>query len=314
MSRTPIADHALLSDRHSAALVTVDGSVDWLCFPRFDSPAVFARLLDDDAGHFSIRPAGPAASRRRYLDDTMVLETTLTTAAGTIVVTDALAVGPANHGHALGVDAPHCLIRRVTCTHGEVEVDIVYAPRPEYGLIHPLLSMVDGGVTARGGAEWLVLTTPVPLTLTAATATGSPLLAAGQTIHLGLHRSTLGGDRARVWSQDELATRLDATVAAWQQLPAGLQPHRAHQRGVRDRRGAAAGGHPRRPDLTDPQRQGRPGTGRTRTGDREPPAARTHTGCDQAGRVPIDLRARRRPGQPAAAGSCSPAPSRAPCW
>jgi alpha,alpha-trehalase len=57
MSSTPIADHALLSDCHSAALVSRQGSVEWLCFPRFDSPSVFGRLLDDEAGHWSIRPA-----------------------------------------------------------------------------------------------------------------------------------------------------------------------------------------------------------------------------------------------------------------
>src|SRR4051812_29025734 len=114
MSSVPIAAHALLSDCHSAALTTLDGSVDWLCFPRFDSPSVFGRLLDDTAGHWSIRPAGEHTSTRRYLDRTLVIETTFRTPTGTVVLTDALATGPDNRGHALGKGAPHLLIRSVT--------------------------------------------------------------------------------------------------------------------------------------------------------------------------------------------------------
>ncbi len=65
MSDTPIGDYALLSDCHSAALVSRAGSVDWLCWPRFDNPSVFARLLDDAAGHWSIHPALEAEVTRR---------------------------------------------------------------------------------------------------------------------------------------------------------------------------------------------------------------------------------------------------------
>ena len=158
MSSTPIADHAFLSDRHSSALVTTSGSVDWLAFPRFDSPTVLGRLLGDEAGHWQVSPTDRWSSRRRYLDHTLVLETTFDTAGGTFVLTDAMALGPGNDGHQLGRDVPHVLVRRLACTSGEVEVAIDYQPRPEYGLIVPLLHHVDGGVTARGGAEWLVLT------------------------------------------------------------------------------------------------------------------------------------------------------------
>ena len=134
---------------------------------RFDSPSVFGRLLDDAAGHWSIAPAGSFESTRRYVERSMVLETSFQTASGRLVVTDALALGADSHEHQLGKGAPHLLIRRVECAEGTVDVDIEYAPHAEYGLISHLLSNVDGGVTARGGAEWLVLTTPVPLTSTA---------------------------------------------------------------------------------------------------------------------------------------------------
>jgi GH15 family glucan-1,4-alpha-glucosidase len=160
MSNTAIADHALLSDRHSSALVDRSGSVEWLSFPRFDSPSVFGRLLGPDAGHWSITPSGDWTSTRRYVDRTLVLETTFTTATGLLVLTDLLALGSDNGGHRLGRNVPHLLVRRVACRSGSVEVNISYAPRPEYGLVVPLLAHADGGVTARGGAEWLVLTAP----------------------------------------------------------------------------------------------------------------------------------------------------------
>jgi alpha,alpha-trehalase len=216
MSTVPIAAHALLSDCHSAALVTADGSVDWLCFPRFDSPSIFGRLLDDAAGHWSIRPARAYTASRRYLDRTLVLETSFRTQGGTVVVTDALATGAGTRGHALGRGAPHLLIRSVACVGGPVEVEMSYAPRPEYGLLRPLLSQADGGVTARGGAEWLVLSSPVPLTTQRSTATARIPMAAGETLVFALQRSTLEEQPARIWRPDEIADRLTDTVAAWQ--------------------------------------------------------------------------------------------------
>jgi len=215
MSQLPIADHALLSDRHSAALVTREGSVDWLAFPRFDSPSLFARLLDDEAGHWSIRPAAPARTSRRYLPGTMVLETTFETNAGTLVICDALALGPDTDVHRLGAGAPHCLIRQVSCSGGVVDVEVEYAPRPEYGLIHPLLAPARGGVTGRGGADWLVLTAPLDMELQGAVARGRVRLSAGSILCFGLQRSTLGGQPARVWSQGELAGRLETTISSW---------------------------------------------------------------------------------------------------
>ena len=187
MSRTPIGDHALLSDRHSSALVTTSGSVDWLTFPRFDSPSVLGRLLGDDAGHWQVSPVGPWTSSRRYLDRTLVLETTFRTTAGTFVLTDAMALGPDNGGHRLGTDVPHVLVRKLACSDGDVEVEIDYQPRPEYGLIVPLLHNVESGVTARGGAEWLVLTA-AGLSIDGPRAHGRRTLRAGEEIYLAMHR------------------------------------------------------------------------------------------------------------------------------
>ena len=216
MSSTPIADHALLSDRHSAALVTRAGSVDWLAFPRFDSPSVFGRLLGEQAGHWQVQPTGEWTSSRRYVDNALVLETTFSTGSGTLVVTDAMALGPDNGGHRLGKDVPHLLVRRLEVTDGEVEVEVDYRPRPEYGLVVPLLSHVEGGLTARGGAEWLVLTSPVELAVEAgARARGTVTLRPGEPTFLALHRSTLEETPARVWAQDQLAAALDSTVEAW---------------------------------------------------------------------------------------------------
>src|SRR5258708_37806353 len=102
MSTTPIADYALVSDCHSAALISRDGSVDWLCFPRFDSRSVFARLLDESAGSWAIRPTGAAEISRRYVEHSMGRERTFRTATGSATLVDALALWPNARGHQRG--------------------------------------------------------------------------------------------------------------------------------------------------------------------------------------------------------------------
>src|SRR5438094_10398883 len=101
-----IEDYGLLADCNSAALAGRDGSIDWLCLPRYDSPAVFARILDPEAGHWSIRPVGSFTTTRRYLPGTLVLETIFETDEGVVSLTDALAFAEGQRGHDLGHDAP----------------------------------------------------------------------------------------------------------------------------------------------------------------------------------------------------------------
>ena len=215
MSTLPIGDYALLSDCRSAALVSRAGSVDWLCFPRFDGPAVFARLLDQAAGHFVIRPAGDVEAGRAYVDQTMALETTFRTPTGVAVLVDAMAVGRNDRGHDLGAGSPGVLLRQLRCTDGEVEVEVDYAPRPEYGLIHPLLEAVPGGVAARGGADRLLLSTPVDLAVDGATAAGRFTLAAGESVGFSLQHGQMWEPALSAWDQDEIAARLDDTLEGW---------------------------------------------------------------------------------------------------
>ncbi len=217
MSTTPIGDYALLSDRHSAALVSRDGSIDWLCFPRFDSPSIFGRLLGEEAGHWSIRATSVTDMTRRYLDRTMVLETTIRTPAGTVTITDALATGEGNRGHDLGKAAPHLLLRRATCVEGEVELFVEYAPCPGYGAVRPLLEAVDGGVAALGDADALVLSSPVALTVDGSVASGHFTLRRGERAGFALHHHARAESASpKVWSQTEIGARLDDTVSAWE--------------------------------------------------------------------------------------------------
>ena len=217
MSTTPIADYAILSDRHSAALVSRDGSIDWLCFPRFDSPSIFGRLLGDEAGHWSIRATSATQVTRRYLDRTMVLETTFRTPTGTVAVTDALAMGDGNRGHELGKDAPHVLMRRAACVDGEVDLTLEYVLRPDYGLVHPALHALDGGVAASLGADVVVLSSPMPLTIDPSAVSGQLKLHRGESVAFAVHHIMQAeADTTKVWSQSEIDARLDDTVSAWE--------------------------------------------------------------------------------------------------
>jgi len=210
MSR-PIADYALLGDCHSAALVARDGSIDWWCAPRFDSPSAFARLLDPDAGHFAIRPVEAYEVERDYVEESMVLRTTFRTASGALRLTDAMALEPGARGHDIGLRSPHAIVRLAEALSGRVEIAVEFVPRPEYGLVVPVLERVEAGVRSRGGASALLLATGVDLQLDGATASGRIVLADGERAGFTLHH---GLPRARFEPLDA-ARALADTEAGW---------------------------------------------------------------------------------------------------
>jgi GH15 family glucan-1,4-alpha-glucosidase len=215
MDEWPISDYALLSDCCSAALVSRSGSVDWLCLPRFDAPAVFARILDPGGGHFAVRPAGEFTASRAYADQTMVLETTFVSASGAAVLTDAMAVGCNERGHDLGTESPGVLLRRLVCTDGEMDIEVSYAPRPEYGLIKPILEAVPGGLAARGGATRLLLSAPATFQVEDAIATARLHLAVGQVVTFALQHARMLDPPLAGWGAAQIDGRLQDTLEGW---------------------------------------------------------------------------------------------------
>ena len=217
MSSLPIGDYALLSDRHSAALVSSGGSVDWLCMPRFDSPSLFAAILDDEAGHWSVRPDADFRVEREYAAGSMVLLTTFHTSTGTLELRDALTLGDTHDPHALGEHAPHLLARTATCTRGSVSVIMSFRARPEYGLVLPVATLVDGGLMVTGGANRLALSSTVPLDVEREEISARFELRSGEGACFGLEHAALGTPDPAPRTGAEISALVDGTVTGWQE-------------------------------------------------------------------------------------------------
>jgi GH15 family glucan-1,4-alpha-glucosidase len=181
----PIADYALLSDCHSCALVSTDGSIDWCTFHRFEARPVFGRILDwAKAGFFRIAPVDDDYEpTRRYVPGTNILETTFRTPTGVLILTDFFAYRvpePGEDAHSAHPD--HQLIRLARCTEGEVAVKVKFVPRFDYGLTTPRLeTLAEDLVVVYGGADALVLQSELPFGHAELSATeGNRTLRAGE--------------------------------------------------------------------------------------------------------------------------------------
>jgi GH15 family glucan-1,4-alpha-glucosidase len=151
----PIEDYALIGDTHTAGLVSREGSIDWLCLPRFDSPACFAALLGDRSnGHWQLAPAGPVREvRRRYQGDTLVLETEYRTDDGVVRVVDCMPPRQSDPDVA----------RVVEGVRGRVPMRMELTIRFDYGSIVPWVRHVGGALHAIAGPDSVWLRTPVPV-------------------------------------------------------------------------------------------------------------------------------------------------------
>jgi GH15 family glucan-1,4-alpha-glucosidase len=144
-----IGDYGMIGDCHSLALVGRDGSIDWLCFPRFDSSSVFARMLDQDAGHFRVAPAAAIQEvRRTYLPSTNVLATTFVTSDGELELTDCMPVRPFDPESPTAVDNCASVLRRVRCRSGRIDVTVDLRPRFEYGVVLPRFTRLSSRTAA----------------------------------------------------------------------------------------------------------------------------------------------------------------------
>jgi GH15 family glucan-1,4-alpha-glucosidase len=213
-----IADYGFISDCRSAALVAANGSIDWLCWPRFDSPSLFAKILDaDKGGAFAISPTGPYSVERSYAPRTNVLQTTFRTDTGVVRLNDWLHAG-----------ARQALCRLVECLEGEVELDIVCEPCPQYGAGQAVWEQRLGFlVGAAGDGNNLVLD---GMRASRETIT----LAAGERKAL-----SLGWNRP---GPSDLLLSLKRTIRFWQEWAADLV--------LPDRVGAEIGVHVERSALT----------------------------------------------------------------
>ncbi|MGC1212322.1 MAG: glycoside hydrolase family 15 protein [Micromonospora sp.] len=227
MDSGQIGDHGFLADGRSGVLVDRAGSVNWWCPQRFDAPSVFGRLLDDNAGHWSIQPTDHFTSHRAYLDDTLVLRTVFTSREGAVALTDALALEPDARGHEIGLRSPRVLARVVEGLSGEVPMRLHYRPRFEYGRVTAYLTEHDGVVDASAGSCRLSLRGDVPLERGDGDATASFTVRAGETYRFTLgYAPTYDSDPPAVPDADRVVADAVAGWRSWADM------HRDQYRGL----------------------------------------------------------------------------------
>lgn len=217
-----IEDYALIGDTHSAALVSLTGSIDWLCLPRFDSPSCFGALLDEhEGGRWRIGPqAEDITVARSYRPDSLVLETTFESPDGKVRLTDCL---PFERGSR--PDSPReihtqdVVVRVVDCLAGSMPMTMDYRPRFDYGHIVPWFTRQGDAIEAVGGPDALRLVADVPLTMEPWGATADFVVNEGDSLGFlaRYHPSHVHGRHIGTESCHELVDRTDTFWRGWTQ-------------------------------------------------------------------------------------------------
>ncbi len=228
----PIDDYAFLSDCETTCLIARNGSVEWMCVPRPDSPSVFGAVLDRSAGHFRIGPYGqnvPAA--RRYLPGGLIVETTWQTETGWLIVRDALVLGPwhntdqrsrTHRRTPTDWDAEHILLRTVKCVSGTVELEMSCEPAFDYhraGTVWEYTGKVyeEATATARtdavGAHPILRLNTNLRIGLEGREARARTRLSEGDDVYVALSWSELPAPQ----TFEEAAQKMWQTAECWRQ-------------------------------------------------------------------------------------------------
>ncbi|MGB8234930.1 MAG: glycoside hydrolase family 15 protein, partial [Pseudolabrys sp.] len=234
-----IADYAFLSNCHTGALVAPDGSIDWLCVPRFDSPSVFGSLLDRQAGSFRFGPFGiNHPTTRIYEPGTNVLVTTWKSPSGWIVVRDALTIGPQDHEDTItphtrppvDADADHLLVRTVLCLEGSVEVELICEPGFDYGRVSAEWAAVGGdrhAVDATGAGQTIRLRSDLQLGIEGNRVRAHHILGPGERAYCLL---SWAEGLVAPQGADEVEARVAATTRYWRAWLGGARIPDHHYR------------------------------------------------------------------------------------
>ncbi len=208
----PISDYGIIGNMVSAALVAKTGSVDWCCLPRFDSPSLFAAILDDKkGGKFDIKPNVSFESSQVYLNDSNVLRTVFQTETGTVTLTDFMPCYRRADGRLVQFNEIH---RIAECTRGEVDLKVTFQPKPEYATVEPFIDITKYGIVVRAGKNYVTLSSSIPFKTIGDKATAIFKIRRGDKYSFVLR---YGSNRPLIETINNSINKLAKTKAYWQQ-------------------------------------------------------------------------------------------------